>query len=98
MYPDGEPVEAALVLTMMIAAFLVVGGIYRTASAFSLRFPHWGFAAFSGFVSLVLGIMLWSQWPISGLWFIGMAIGIDLLFRGAAWVSLGVRLKQVPAV
>jgi uncharacterized membrane protein HdeD (DUF308 family) len=91
-----QPVEAALVLTIIIAAFLLVGGIYRTATALSLRFPHWGFAVFSGIVSMLLGVMLWAQWPVSGLWFIGMAIGIDLIFRGASWVSLGLRLKQVP--
>jgi uncharacterized membrane protein HdeD (DUF308 family) len=93
-----QPAEAAIALTMVIAAFLVVGGIYRTVTAISLRFPHWGFAVFSGIISLLLGIMLWSQWPISGLWFIGMAIGIDMIFRGTAWISLGLRLKRVPAV
>src|SRR4051794_7899553 len=56
-----QPAEAAIALTMIIAAFLVVGGIYRTATAVSLRFPHWGFAAFSGLISLALGIMLWAQ-------------------------------------
>lgn len=91
-----QPAEAAIALTIFIAAFLVVGGIYRTVSAVSLKFPHWGFAAFSGIVSVLLGIMLWAEWPVSGLWFIGMCIGIDLVFRGAAWVSLGVRLKQIP--
>jgi uncharacterized membrane protein HdeD (DUF308 family) len=92
-----RPAEAAVTLTMIIAAFFVVGGIYRIFSAVTLQFPHWGFAAFSGLVSLLLGVMLWSEWPVSGFWFIGMCIGIDLVFRGASWVSLGLRLRQLPA-
>jgi uncharacterized membrane protein HdeD (DUF308 family) len=90
-----QPLEAALALTLVIACFFLVGGIYRLASAVSLQFPHWGFAAFSGLISIALGLMLWTQWPTSGLWFIGMCIGIDLIFRGASWISLSFRLRQV---
>ena len=91
-----HPEQAAVTLTMIIAAFFVVAGIYRLVTAITLRFPHWGFAALSGFITLWLGAMLWSEWPVSGFWFIGMCIGIDLVFRGASWVSLGLRLRQMP--
>jgi uncharacterized membrane protein HdeD (DUF308 family) len=91
-----QPAEAAVTLTMIIAAFLVVGGIYRTVSAITLQFPHWGFAVLSGLISVWLGAMLWSQWPVSGFWFIGMCIGIDLIFRGASWITLALRLRQMP--
>jgi uncharacterized membrane protein HdeD (DUF308 family) len=92
-----HPEQAAVTLTMIIAAFFVVAGTYRLITAISLRFPHWGFAALSGGITLWLGAMLWSEWPVSGFWFIGMCIGIDLVFRGASWVSLGLRLRQMPA-
>jgi uncharacterized membrane protein HdeD (DUF308 family) len=91
-----HPLRAALALTLFIAVFLVIGGIYRLFSAVSLQFPHWGFAAFSGLISILLGAMIWSEWPVSALWFIGMCIGIDLVFRGASWVSLALRLRQAP--
>ncbi len=91
-----QPVRAALALTLFIAVFFVIGGIYRFFSAVSLRFPHWGFAAFSGLVSILLGALIWSEWPVSALWFIGMCIGIDLVFRGASWVSLALRLRKAP--
>ncbi len=93
-----QPLQAAVVLTLIIACFFLIGGIYRLVSAISMQFPHWGFAAFSGLVSILLGLMLWAQWPVSGLWFIGMCIGIDLIFRGSAWVSLALRLRQVRPV
>ena len=89
-----QPLKA-LSTALVIACFFLIGGIYRLVSAISMQFPHWGFAAFSGLVSILLGLMLWAQWPVSGLWFIGMCIGIDLIFRGASWVSLALRLRQV---
>ncbi|HEV8060852.1 MAG TPA: HdeD family acid-resistance protein [Gemmataceae bacterium] len=91
-----QPLRAALALTLFIAVFLVIGGIYRLFSAVTLQYPHWGFAAFSGLVSILLGAMIWAEWPSSALWFIGMCIGIDLVFRGASWVSLSLRLRQAP--
>jgi uncharacterized membrane protein HdeD (DUF308 family) len=45
-------------------------------------------------VSALLGILLWVHWPGSGLWFIGLAIGIELIFRGWAWIMLAVLLRR----
>jgi len=42
----------------------------------------WGWQLFSGIISVLLGIMLWQDWPLSGLWAIGVLIGIRLLFSG----------------
>ena len=58
-----QPAEAAIALTIFIAAFLVVGGIYRTVSAVSLKFPHWGFAAFSGIIAINYG---WASFTVAG--------------------------------
>jgi uncharacterized membrane protein HdeD (DUF308 family) len=48
-----------------------------------------------GIVSLFLGILLWMEWPESGLWFIGMCIGIDMIFHGWGWVMLSLALRTV---
>jgi len=45
---------------------------------------------------VILGILLWVQWPVSALWFIGFAVGVSLIFDGAAWTSLAMRLRSVP--
>jgi uncharacterized membrane protein HdeD (DUF308 family) len=52
------------------------------------RFPHWRWVALSGAISVALGLMLWNSWPVSGLWFIGLCVGIDLIVEGAGWISL----------
>ena len=41
-----------------------------------------------GWITLILGVLIWRQWPVSGLWFIGLCIGIDLIVEGIGWLML----------
>jgi len=82
-----HPDAGAAGITMLLAALFIVGGIYRTAAASVIQFPRWGWTAFAGVVSVVLGVMLLMYWPSASTFFIGMAIGIDLIFDGAAMVG-----------
>ena len=59
------------------------------------RFPHWGWTLVGGIINLVLGIMIWQQWPVSGLWVIGLFVGIDLIFTGWTWVMLALSVKKL---
>lgn len=91
-----SPVEAALGLTLLIAAYLLVGGILRIVLAIVERFPGWGWVLLNGMVSLVLGISIWRQWPLSGLWVIGLFVGIEMLFSGLSWLMLGLGVRSIP--
>jgi uncharacterized membrane protein HdeD (DUF308 family) len=42
---------------------------------------------------LVLGGLILAQWPASGLWVIGLFVGIDLIFYGFAWIALAAGLR-----
>jgi uncharacterized membrane protein HdeD (DUF308 family) len=88
-----HPTAGALTITLLLGALFVFSGIYRFVAALWLQFPYYGWAAFSGLVSLVLGVLLWMQWPISGFWFIGFAVGVNFIFAGIAWSSLALKLK-----
>ncbi|MBV8196802.1 MAG: HdeD family acid-resistance protein [Candidatus Eremiobacteraeota bacterium] len=91
-----HPGLGALVLTFFLAVLFVFSGLYRFVAALWLQFPYYGWVAFSGLVTFALGILLWMQWPISAFWFIGFAVGVNLIFAGAAWSSLAIKLKSVP--
>jgi uncharacterized membrane protein HdeD (DUF308 family) len=91
-----SPGAAAEALTLLIACFLMVGGIFKIVTALSYRFASWGWALASGVLDLVLGILIWMQWPASGLWVIGMFVGISLVFRGFHWIALGLALRALP--
>jgi uncharacterized membrane protein HdeD (DUF308 family) len=88
-----HPVAGALTITLLLAALLVFGGIFRFVSALWLRFPQYGMAAVSGVITFILGVLLWAQWPSSGLWFIGFAVGLNFIFVGLAWSSMALKLK-----
>ena len=89
------PFAGEMSLTLVLASFFIVGGTFRAIGAGALQFPQWAWAAFSGIVSVALGIMLLMQLPVSSLWFIGFAIGIEFIFDGASCIALGTALRRV---
>lgn len=92
-----KPAVMAVGLTLWIAAFFFIAGIFRMSTSAYLRFRHWGWVFFNGLVTFILGVLIISEWPISGLWVIGLFIGIDLIFAGWAWVLLSLTAFRQPA-
>ena len=90
------PLAGAETLTLVLASFFIVGGLFRTIGSAMAKFPRWGWAVVSGVVSVVLGIMLLAQMPISGIWFIGFAIGVDLIFDGVAMMGFASAIHSLP--
>jgi uncharacterized membrane protein HdeD (DUF308 family) len=91
-----HPVAGALAWTLLFASFFTVIGIFRLVAAIRLKFPNWGWAAFDGTVTLLLGILLWAEWPWSGFWFLGVAVGISLVLRGWAYMMFAFALHSLP--
>lgn len=81
-----HPAMAAVTLTLLIAMLLIVAGTFRLFVAFSLPLHHRAWLVVNGIVAIVLGALIWSSWPVSGLWVIGLFIGIDLIFDG--WIEV----------
>jgi uncharacterized membrane protein HdeD (DUF308 family) len=90
-----RPGAGALSLTLLLGAFFLVGGVFRIVSAGIVRPPNWGWLVVSGLVTLVLGLLILSEWPASGLWVIGMFLGIDLLFTGTWLTRLALGLRHL---
>ncbi len=90
----GAPAGSALALTLVVAAYLLIGGIYRVVSGLFAPFAGSGWLAFSGLIAALLGIALWRDWPVSGLWFLGLCVGIELIIQGAAWLGFGFTLHR----
>ncbi len=88
-----DPGRAAAVLTLLLAASFLVGGVLRIIFSLSNRFPSWGWVLFNGVVDLVLGVLIWNEWPESSLWVIGLFVGIDLLLHGWSWIILALNVR-----
>jgi uncharacterized membrane protein HdeD (DUF308 family) len=89
-----EPVQGAVVLTLLLAAAVIVGGIVRIVIALRHREVRaWGLVLLSGLVSVVVGCLLYANLPWSGLWILGTLIAIELLVQGAGWLYFGIALR-----
>jgi len=89
------PEQSTVALTLLVAGMLLVVGTFRVAAALTLRFSGWGWNLLNGLISILLGVMIFRQWPASGEWVIGLFVGIDLVFAGFTWVMLSLGLRQL---
>ena len=88
-YMVSRPGMALATLTLVLAAYLFVDGIFEIIWAFRLRpIKGWGWTLFSGIAALALGIMIWRQFPVSGMWAVGTLVGIHMIFGGSSLASV----------
>lgn len=85
----GHPLFHLGFLTLLLAGFFLAQGILEVVYAFQLRPEQgWGWTLFGGTVSVLLVLMIWRQWPLSGAWAIGTLVGIRLMFSGFAVLAI----------
>ena len=89
------PGIGAQTLTLILSFYFIAGGTFRAIGSTVVRFPSWGWSVVSGLISVALGVMLALQWPASGLWFIGLAVGIDMIFSGWALLMFASFVKKL---
>ena len=88
-YLVARPGMGLATLTLVLAAYLFVDGVFEIIYAFRLRpIKGWGWRLFSGIAALVLGVMIWRQFPVSGMWAVGTIAGIHMIFAGSSMASL----------
>jgi len=76
--------------------FLLFEGILEIALYFGIRqVRHSGWVLFDGIVTLILGILIWSQWPSSSVWVIGTLVGISLIFSGISRFMLSLTVRDM---
>lgn len=92
-----HPAPTAAIFTLLIAMYLIFGGVFRIVTAASIRFQNRFWLGLHGAINLLLGILIWQQWPESSEWVIGMFVGIDMLFNGLSLMMLGLAAKNLPA-
>ncbi|MBS0171944.1 MAG: HdeD family acid-resistance protein [Nitrospira sp.] len=83
-----HPLAGAQSLTLLLAAVFLAMGLFRVMGAVILQPPSWGWLLVSGMITLLLGMLVWIQWPGSALWLIGTFVAIDMIFNGIWLVVL----------
>lgn len=91
-----NPGASLLVLTLLAGSLLLVGGLVRVVAAFQPGAPR-GLLLFNGAVTAFLGFLIFSQWPISAFWYLGMVLGVQLILDGLTTAVSGrVRVVDTP--
>lgn len=82
-----HPEAGSAGVTFVLASLFIVGGAFRTIVASVIQFPRWGWTALAGAASVLLGVILLTSWAASSSYFVGIAIGIDLILEGSALIG-----------
>jgi uncharacterized membrane protein HdeD (DUF308 family) len=90
-----NPLAGLVTLTLVLAIFLLIEAALETALYFRVRRTvNAGWILFDAIVTLILAILIWSQWPSSALWFVGTIIGVSLIFSGISRLSLASAIRR----
>ena len=90
-----RPLKSAEIVTVFMAMFFLVSGLFQIFGSIAVALPGWGWQVADGLITLGLGLLVLASWPASGLWVIGLFIGIDLFFYGLAWIALSLGLRSM---
>jgi uncharacterized membrane protein HdeD (DUF308 family) len=90
-----DPIMASAVITAMLAGILIAIGISRFIMALMVRGAKgWVWLLIGGIASFILGMMILLHWPVSGLWFIGLFIAIEMIVHGWTYVLVALAARS----
>jgi uncharacterized membrane protein HdeD (DUF308 family) len=90
-----DPLAASAILTLMLAATLIIVGLARGIIAFKMRAAkNWVWLLLGGLVSVILGVIIMAGWPVSGLWVIGLFVSIELMVNGWTYIFVALSARS----
>jgi uncharacterized membrane protein HdeD (DUF308 family) len=92
-----SPVIGALSLTFLLITFFLVEGAVSIMFAFDHRRElsgQWGWMLVSGIIDLVLAAMILAGLPSTAAWALGLLVGINMIFGGAAMIAMALHARK----
>ncbi len=90
-----NPLQGVVTLTLLLAAFLFVEGIFKIIHAFQMNpTPNWGWLLISGIASLILGVLIYAGFPSSSTYILGLLVGIYFLVNGFSMIMFSFAVKD----
>ena len=91
-----HPVLAVASLTLVLASLFLIKGVLNIILFFKMRPMHGSsWVLIDGIITLLLGLMIYAQWPTSSAWAIGTLVGISMIFSGITRVMLSFAVRKV---
>lgn len=90
------PRTGVLTLTLLLGSFLLTEGVFELILAFRLRpRQNWTWALGNGIITLVLGGMIWFQFPFDAPWLLGTLLGASILLSGISRIGLSLKARDL---
>ena len=95
LYLIARPAVGVASLTLVLASLFLVEGILDIALFFQVRsMPRSIWILLDGVVTLLLGLMIYAQWPSSSAWAIGTLVGVSLIISGITRLMLALAVRK----
>ena len=92
-----RPVGGALSLTLLLIAFFIVEGAVSIMFALDHKRElsgQWGWMLLSGIIDLALAMMILAGLPSTAAWALGLLVGINMIFGGAALIAMALHARK----
>ena len=84
-----------MLLTWILGVVLICVGIVRGAMALQMRTTGgWFVPLFGGVISIILGGIILANWPLSGLFVIGLFISVELITSGWSYIFIALAARK----
>lgn len=91
-----NPLVTSMMLTLFLAGALIVLGVLRITFSLQHRtYRYWIWSVVSGVISVLLGLLIIAEWPVTGLWVIGLFVSLEMIFHGASSLALAVEKRRL---
>ena len=91
-----HPLLALGTLTLLLAAIILMEGIFEVIAYFRMRGEGGsGWLLVNALITLLLGGLIWFHWPSSSVWAIGILVGVNLLMTGMSRLMFGFAARQL---
>lgn len=91
-----NPLLTTAVLTLFLAISLIASGVLRIWVGFtSKELEGWGWVVFSGFITVLAGLVIAAGWPVNSLFILGIFLAVDLIVQGITYIAFGLGLRRV---
>lgn len=89
-----NPGAGLAALTLLIAGYFFVSGLFHAITSVMDRYPGWGGDLFYGLCAVLAGIIIMAQFPVSAFWVVGTFVGAVIIARGAALMAASLMVRR----
>jgi uncharacterized membrane protein HdeD (DUF308 family) len=94
-----HPLLGLVSLTPVLAVFLLIEGMIEIVFYFNIRkVPNSGWVLLDGIITLILGLLIWANWPSASAWVVARLVGISLMFSGISRFMLSLAIRDVSQI